>query len=159
MISIVLTKEHPLAYEVRVSLISCLYDINATYMDLIGYLKEAHWNSEGSPTFHSLHLLFDSIQQAIIPFVDVVGERIRALGGTSFANTKFILEYSKLNELTVNNSVEGNISAIVSGLKQLRSELYAKLDIVNPIDSVTGSMLQIQTEEVDKLIYLLGSCM
>src|ERR1700752_2832083 len=49
-------------------------------IDLDAQMKQAHWNVKGKD-FYQLHLLFDKIHDEVEEFVDLVAERITALGG------------------------------------------------------------------------------
>jgi len=46
--------------------------------------KKHHWQVSG-PTFYQLHLLFDKHHEEVTEMVDLVGERVQALGGISVA--------------------------------------------------------------------------
>jgi starvation-inducible DNA-binding protein len=46
--------------------------------------KKHHWQVSG-PAFYQLHLLFDKHHEELVERVDLVGERIQALGGISVA--------------------------------------------------------------------------
>ena len=48
-------------------------------LDLEAQTKQAHWNVKG-PHFLQLHQLFDSVHDEIEQFVDLLAERITALG-------------------------------------------------------------------------------
>lgn len=61
--------------EVAEALAALLADTSTLYMKTQGY----HWNVVG-PTFHSLHLLFEQQYVELQQAVDVIAERIRALG-------------------------------------------------------------------------------
>src|ERR1700688_2967666 len=46
--------------------------------------KKHHWQVSGS-AFYQLHLLFDKHHEELVEMVDLVGERVQALGGISVA--------------------------------------------------------------------------
>jgi starvation-inducible DNA-binding protein len=46
--------------------------------------KKHHWQASGT-TFYQLHLLFDKHHEELTEMVDLVGERVQALGGISVA--------------------------------------------------------------------------
>lgn len=47
--------------------------------DLFSRTKQAHWNVKGK-NFYQLHLLFDTLAEELLEQLDVIGERITALG-------------------------------------------------------------------------------
>ena len=50
--------------------------------DLHSQVKQAHWNVKG-PNFFQLHLLFDQLAGEIFPYIDLLAERVTALGGVA----------------------------------------------------------------------------
>src|SRR4051794_14000677 len=68
-------------------------------IDLETQMKQAHWNVKGR-TFYQLHLLFDKVHGEVEEFVDLIAERITALGGVAdgriqtAAKTSALYEYS-----------------------------------------------------------------
>ena len=66
----------------RVALITILNQRLADAIDLQLQMKQAHWNVKG-PDFFQLHILFDQLAGEVFPFIDLVAERITALGGVA----------------------------------------------------------------------------
>jgi DNA-binding ferritin-like protein len=54
----------------------------ASAIDLKAQAKQAHWNVKG-PDFIALHELFDKVADEADGFVDLIAERVTALGGTA----------------------------------------------------------------------------
>ena len=73
---------HPLPADRRVQLVALLNERVAATADLQMQLKQAHWNVTGIH-FQTLHELFDTVADAVHPFVDVLAERATALGGVA----------------------------------------------------------------------------
>lgn len=67
---------------VRVDVIALLNNTLAGTSDLYAQLKQAHWNVKGDQ-FIALHKLFDELAEEVEEQVDIVAERITALGGTA----------------------------------------------------------------------------
>jgi len=63
------------------------------------YLKthNYHWNVTG-PLFHSLHLLFESQYNELATAVDLIAERIRALGAFAPASYREFVRHSTISE-------------------------------------------------------------
>jgi starvation-inducible DNA-binding protein len=51
-------------------------------LDLEAQMKQAHWNVRGM-NFLQLHQLFDAVHDVVEGFVDILAERITALGGVA----------------------------------------------------------------------------
>lgn len=68
--------------KVRIEIIAILNKSLASSADLYAQLKHAHWNVKGLE-FISLHKLFDEIAEQVEEQVDIIAERITALGGTA----------------------------------------------------------------------------
>ena len=74
--------------------------LNATLADasdLYSQTKQAHWNVRG-PNFYQLHLLFDELAAKVEGHVDMLAERIRALGGTAMGTVRMAAAGSSLPE-------------------------------------------------------------
>src|SRR3984893_13746816 len=54
----------------------------ASAIDLERQAKQAHWNVKG-PNFIALHELFDKVAEAAEEFIDLLAERVTALGGVA----------------------------------------------------------------------------
>jgi starvation-inducible DNA-binding protein len=61
-----------------------LNQVLADTITLRDLYKKHHWQTAG-PTFHQLHLLFDSHYEAQNELVDAIAERVQMLGGVSLA--------------------------------------------------------------------------
>lgn len=69
----------------------------ATTLDLKTQTKQAHWNVKGMH-FYSLHELFDEIAGELEGYVDMVAERITALGGFAMGTARVAASDSILPE-------------------------------------------------------------
>lgn len=67
----------------------------ADAIDLAGQAKQAHWNVKG-PNFAALHTLFDQLHANVAAHVDVIAERIVALGGTADGTTQTVAHATTL---------------------------------------------------------------
>src|ERR1700758_1918229 len=89
----------------RVKAIELLNARLADCKDLQTQVKQAHWNVKG-PTFISLHLLFDQINDAVEEYVDEIAERAVQLGGVAEGTARMVAKRSSLPEYPA-NTVEG----------------------------------------------------
>lgn len=66
----------------RTRVVRLLNERLADAIDLGAQSKHAHWNVKG-PNFIALHELFDEIAEHVEEHIDLLAERITALGGTA----------------------------------------------------------------------------
>lgn len=71
--------------------VESLNQVLADTITLRDLYKKHHWQVAGA-TFHQLHLLFDKHYEEQNAFVDLIAERIQALGGVSLAMAPDVAE-------------------------------------------------------------------
>lgn len=69
----------------------------ADSLDLYSQTKQAHWNVKGRD-FYQLHLLFDSLAEHVEEWIDLIAERVTAMGGYATGTVKMSAAASKLPE-------------------------------------------------------------
>ncbi|NDJ18352.1 DNA starvation/stationary phase protection protein Dps [Myxacorys almedinensis] len=89
-----------MAANVRSETIDILNQTLASTLDLKTQVKQAHWNVKGMD-FYQLHELFDEMASELEEFVDLVAERVTALGGTAFGTARIAAQTSALPEYPV----------------------------------------------------------
>lgn len=67
-------------------------------VDLRLAVQQVHWNVEG-PRFYAIHTMTDTFYTALDGFVDVVAERIRALGSPADGRPAALAEHSPLPDV------------------------------------------------------------
>ncbi len=90
-------KRLPLALEenARAQSVATLNQILADTMTLRDLYKKHHWQMSGA-TFYQLHLLLDKHYEEQAELVDMLAERIMALGGISIAMAPDVAETTKI---------------------------------------------------------------
>jgi starvation-inducible DNA-binding protein len=83
--------------EQREKLIELLNQHLADTFDLYSQTKQAHWNVKG-PQFFQLHELFDTLAESVEDYVDLLAERVTALGGTAMGTARMAAATSRLAE-------------------------------------------------------------
>jgi starvation-inducible DNA-binding protein len=88
-------------------------------LDLKTHVKQAHWNVKGKD-FYQLHELFDLLAAELETSIDLVAERVTALGGTALGTVRQAAQSSLLMEYP---------SDIFDGLDHIRAlaERYAAI--------------------------------
>ena len=90
-------KELPLALEdnARKASVDILNQVLADTMTLRDLYKKHHWQMSGA-TFYQLHLLLDAHYEKQAELVDMIAERIMALGGISIAMAPDVAEATNI---------------------------------------------------------------
>lgn len=68
----------------------------ADTFDMLSLIKQAHWNVKG-PQFIALHKLFDELAEGMLGYVDMIAERITALGGIAMGTVRMAAAASRLD--------------------------------------------------------------
>ena len=91
-------KTLPLALEdnARAKSVGTLNQMLADTMTLRDMYKKHHWQMSGA-TFYQLHLLLDAHYEAQAALVDMIAERIMALGGISIAMAPDVAEMTRIS--------------------------------------------------------------
>lgn len=79
----------------RIESIAFLNKSLASGSDMYAQLKQAHWNIKGM-NFIALHLLLDQIAEEVEEQVDLIAERITAMGGTALGTLQEAVKNSAL---------------------------------------------------------------
>ncbi|MBL1177547.1 DNA starvation/stationary phase protection protein Dps [Pantanalinema sp. GBBB05] len=111
-----------LSADIRVQVIDSLNQAVAVTTDLKSQTKQAHWNVKGMD-FYQLHELFDEIAGELEEFIDLLAERVTALGGVAMGTIRMAVAASILPEYPV-EILDGkdHIAALAD-----RFAIYAKL--------------------------------
>ena len=75
--------------------IGVLNQLLADSFTLYSLYEKHHWQVAG-PTFYQLHLLFEKHAHEILETIDLIGERIQALGGVAVAMPFDVAEMTKI---------------------------------------------------------------
>jgi starvation-inducible DNA-binding protein len=107
--------------DVRAQVIDILNQSLASTLDLKTQVKQAHWNVKGMD-FYQLHELFDEMASELEEFVDMLAERVTALGGLALGTARIAATKSTLPEYPL-DILEGkeHVTALAD-----RYAMYAK---------------------------------
>ena len=81
----------------RFEIVGLLNATLATTLDLKTQVKQAHWDVKGMD-FYQLHLLFDEMATELEEYIDLVAERVTALGGFAVGTARAAASDSILPE-------------------------------------------------------------
>ncbi|BBI36332.1 Dps family protein [Cohnella abietis] len=96
-------------------------------------LHNFHWYVKG-PQFFTLHVKFEELYTEAATHIDVLAERLLAVGGKPVATHADALRLSSVNEANGVESAEQMTIAIADDFAQLISELRQGIKIANSCD-------------------------
>ena len=144
--------------ETRIKVIDELGVLLASCSDFYSQAKQAHWNIKGS-RFQMLHELFDKVAEPFPSYVDALGERITALGGTAMGTVRMAAISSILPEFPYTEfSEEAYLDAIATRLAIMTKAFREKGNNIKEAgDPTTENYLLETAMEIDKLLYFVES--
>ena len=140
-----------LAADVRAKSIELLNQSLADSLDLYSQLKQAHWNVKGRD-FYQLHLLFDEFAGHADEWIDLIAERVTALGGYATGTARMAAANSQLPEYPT-DAVDGgeHTRAVVDRLAAYAAIVRKAIDTTDSWGDVTTSDLYTEiSRQVDK---------
>jgi starvation-inducible DNA-binding protein len=142
--------------ESRRSLIELLNARLVDTIDLQSQAKFAHWNVKGHD-FYQLHLLFDAIAEHLEEGVDLIAERITALGGRANGTTRQAAANSSLPEYDL-NALHGmeHVQVLADRLASLSNAAREAIDRSDELgDKGTSDLFTEIVRAADKDLYFL----
>jgi starvation-inducible DNA-binding protein len=83
--------------DTRSKVVTILNQTLSSSLDLKTQVKQAHWNVKGMD-FYQLHELFDEMASELEEFIDLIAERVTALGGLARGTARVAASESTLPE-------------------------------------------------------------
>ena len=128
----------------------------ADTFDVYSQTKFAHWNVKGND-FYQLHLLFDQIAEHLAEGVDLLAERITALGGRANGTVRQAAEATSLEEydLEARSSMD-HVRALSERLASVSNSCREAIDRASELkDQGTADLFTELVREMDKDLYFL----
>lgn len=123
------------------------------------YLKthNYHWNVTG-PMFNTLHLMFEAQYNELALAVDLIAERIRALGYPAPGSYREYLKLSTIPEATGSPSADEMIRQLVEGQESIVRTSRSIFPIVDDAhDEPTADLLTQRMQVHEKTAWMLRS--
>ena len=141
---------------VRETMVQLLNQHLADTSDLYSQAKQAHWNVKGAQ-FYQLHELFDKLAHQVLDFVDMIAERVTALGGTALGTVRMSAAASRLPEYAVDGNVgTATIQALVKRYAQLAASTRTAIDAAATAgDADTADLFTEVSRDLDKSLWFL----
>ena len=123
------------------------------------YLKthNFHWNVKGK-MFQTLHTMFETQYTELAEAVDVIAERIRALGETAPGSYSAFGELSQIKDATGTESADAMILQLVEGQESVirtAREIFPTAE--KAVDEVTCDLLTQRMQIHEKTAWMLRS--
>ncbi|MBA2405851.1 MAG: DNA starvation/stationary phase protection protein [Bdellovibrionales bacterium] len=116
-----------------------------------------HWNVKG-PMFNTLHLMFETQYTELAMAVDVIAERIRALGFPAPGTYAEFVELSSIKEVKGQPKAEDMIRHLVKGQEAVVKTARSLLPMVEKAaDAPTGDLLTQRMLLHEKSAWMLRS--
>jgi starvation-inducible DNA-binding protein len=148
--------KNDLLLEIRTRSAALLNQRLADAIDLGTQVKQAHWNVKGA-SFIALHELFDQVAEHVEDQVDLLAERITALGGVALGTVEVVSRTSSLKAypLDIRDGTE-HLRALSNVVADFGSKVRAAIDATADWgDATTSDVFTQISREVDKDLWLL----
>jgi starvation-inducible DNA-binding protein len=145
-----------LATDVRESVVPILNQSLAATLDLKTQTKQAHWNVKGKD-FYQLHELFDELAGELEEYVDMVAERVTALGGTALGTARVAADNSILKEYPL-DAIDGHehITALADRYAAYAKHVREAIDQTEAFgDADTADLYTEISRTIDKRLWFL----
>jgi starvation-inducible DNA-binding protein len=145
-----------LAADVRSQVAALLNQTLAATLDLKTQTKQAHWNVKGMD-FFQLHELFDEMASELEEYVDMVAERVTALGGTALGTARLAASNSILPEYDL-DVVEGaeHVAVLAERFAVYARHVRAAIDQTDSLgDADTADLYTEISRTIDKRLWFL----
>jgi starvation-inducible DNA-binding protein len=148
--------KNDLSLEIREKMISLLNAWLVDSIDLQMQIKQAHWNVKG-PNFIALHELFDDISERIEKYIDLLAERVTALGGTAEGTVATVAKHTHLSAypldiVTSHDHLEALARTLAAFGRLARAAITAATD---SSDADTADLLTEISRGIDKDLWLI----
>lgn len=129
-----------------------LYDA----IDISCQTKQAHWNVKG-PNFIGLHELFDQLNVGIHGHIDILAERLVALGGQADGTVQGVAAKTTLRAYDPNlKRQERHLDSLISSFSEFGHNIRQASDIVSEFgDQNSSDLLTEISRDLDKSLWLL----
>ena len=147
-----------LSDEQKTQTVQVMQERLADALDMYSQAKFAHWNVKGF-NFYQLHLVFDSVAEAIFPQIDQIAERMTQLGGVANGTVRQSASGSRIPEYdnTLSAGMD-HVEALSNALGCYCQALREASDKIDEIgDEPTSDFFKQLTVEAEEQLYFLES--
>jgi len=150
------TTKNSLDVTTRAEMVGILNQLLADGLDLYSQTKQAHWNVKGM-NFIALHQLFDEIAESVEDFLDLLGERVTALGADAQGTVRMSASNSRMPEFPDDlKTGEDFVETMRDRVSMFANETRASVDkAMESGDEATADLFIEIVREMDKYTYFL----
>jgi starvation-inducible DNA-binding protein len=140
----------------RQPLIELLNGRLADTADLHSQVKQAHWNVKG-PNFFQLHQLFDQLAAELFPYIDLIAERVTALGGAAMGTARMAAANSLLPEFPLEaTDGEEHVKALIDRYALFTTSIRKAIEVADEhVDTSTADLFTEISRTADKQLWFL----
>jgi starvation-inducible DNA-binding protein len=141
---------------VRQQIIELLNAQLADTFDMVSLIKQAHWNIKGSQ-FIALHKLFDEFADGLLDYVDMLAERVTALGGLAQGTVRMAAEASHLEPYPQDLVADmATVSFLADQMARLAASTRSAADKAEELKDMGTNDLFIEVvRDLDKWLWFL----
>jgi starvation-inducible DNA-binding protein len=147
---------HDLPMQTREQMVTLLNQQLTDTSDLYRQAKQAHWNVKGPRVFQR-HELFDELAEALEQYVDLLAERVTALGGDALGTVRMVAAASRLPEFP--ERLAGGPEHIGVLAERYAHYVYATRTAINTAtdagDAGTADLFNAVSRGIDKRLWFL----
>jgi starvation-inducible DNA-binding protein len=125
-------------------------------LDLEAQMKQAHWTVRGL-NFLQLHQLFDAVHDTVEGFVDILAERITALGGVADGRVQTTADATSLYQYALETKGgEAHLHAVAAVLAQFGKSVRADIEKAAELpDADSADVFTELSRETDKQLWFV----
>jgi starvation-inducible DNA-binding protein len=145
-----------LTAHVRSQVAGLLNQTLAATLDLKTQTKQAHWNVKGMD-FYQLHEMFDEMAGELEEYIDMVAERVTALGGTAMGTARLAAANSILPEYDL-EAIEGaeHVRALADRFAPYAKHVREAIDQTDHLgDADTADLYTEISRKIDQRLWFL----
>lgn len=148
--------QNSLREESRSRMITLLNQHLADTFDLYSQTKQAHWNVKG-PQFYQLHEMYDDLAEMVFPYVDMIAERVTALGGVAMGTARMAAASSRLPEMPSGGIEDAqSVEELAQRYARLGATVRSAIDeAAQAGDQGTSDIFIDMVRDLDKALYFL----
>lgn len=128
----------------------------ADTFDMLSLVKQAHWNIKG-PQFIALHKLFDELADGLLGYVDMLAERVTALGGIARGTVRMAAASSRLDAYPPDLLQDmASVQFLADQMARLAATTRAAADQAEELgDMATNDLFIEVVRDLDKWLWFL----
>lgn len=128
----------------------------ADTFDMFSLIKQAHWNIKGTQ-FIALHKLFDELADGLLGYVDMLAERVTALGGLAMGSVRLAATSSRLDAYPPDLLQDiASVQFLADQMAQLAATTRSAADQAEELgDMATNDLFIEVVRDLDKWLWFL----